>query len=132
MPDFYVTGDDYRFRFDAEAKERFIGLIRERFNSGVKCRGRVLKWDTVIDQKTIELGKFLVAKSSTINFAEPSLKLERTDSQELRTKILSLPSKDARSVGIGKSTLHYLRENSGSRGTFLIQDKTRKKLEALT
>jgi hypothetical protein len=45
---FYFTGDDYSFRFDPEAKSMFIGLLREQFNSGVKYRGHLLKWDTVI------------------------------------------------------------------------------------
>jgi CRISPR-associated protein Cas1 len=48
LPNFYFTGDDYRYRFEPEAKQRFIDLIRERFNAGVNHDGRVLKWDTVI------------------------------------------------------------------------------------
>lgn len=46
LHDFYFTGDDYRFRFEAEAKQRFIDVLRERFNAGLANRGRVLKWDT--------------------------------------------------------------------------------------
>ena len=37
LPDFYFTGDDYRYRFEPEAKERFLDLLRERSN---KRRGR--------------------------------------------------------------------------------------------
>ncbi|MGA3297960.1 MAG: CRISPR-associated endonuclease Cas1, partial [Candidatus Bathyarchaeia archaeon] len=65
LHDFYFTGDDYRYRFEVEAKRRFIEVLRERFNSGVNYRGRVLKWDTVIEQKANELGRFLVGKLST-------------------------------------------------------------------
>jgi CRISPR-associated protein Cas1 len=43
LHDFYFTGDDYCYRFGAEAKQRFIDLIRERFNTGVAYKGRVLK-----------------------------------------------------------------------------------------
>jgi CRISPR-associated protein Cas1 len=56
LPDFYFTGDDYRYRFDPEAKQRLLGLLRERFNSGVRCKGRTLKWDTVIERKIADLG----------------------------------------------------------------------------
>jgi len=56
LPDFYFTGDDYRYRFEPEAKQRFLDLLRERFNARVEYNGRVLKWDTVIEQKAIELG----------------------------------------------------------------------------
>jgi hypothetical protein len=52
-------GDDYRYRFEPEAKERFLDLFRERFNSAVRYNGRALKWDTVIEQKALELGRFL-------------------------------------------------------------------------
>jgi CRISPR-associated protein Cas1 len=112
LSDFYFTGDDYRYRFESEAKQRFINLIRERFNAGVAYRGRVLKWDTVIEKKTEELGRFLTGKSSTLDFMEPAPKLEREDSRELRTKILSLTDSQAKETGIGKSTLHYLRKKA--------------------
>lgn len=48
LPDFYFTGDDYRYRFDPEAKQRFLELLRQRFNAGIRYNGHVLKWDTVI------------------------------------------------------------------------------------
>jgi len=35
LPDFYFTGDDYRYRFETEAKRRFLDLLKERFNSEV-------------------------------------------------------------------------------------------------
>jgi hypothetical protein len=36
LPDFYFTGDDYRFRFQIEAKRRFIGMLREQFTAGTE------------------------------------------------------------------------------------------------
>ena len=41
-------GDDYRYRFDIDAKRRFIDLLHELFNSGVEYKGRNLKWDTIV------------------------------------------------------------------------------------
>ena len=43
LPDFYFTGDDYRYRFEREVKQRFLDLLRERFNSRVTYKGRSLK-----------------------------------------------------------------------------------------
>jgi hypothetical protein len=60
LSDFCFTGDDYRYPFEPEARERFIDLIRERFNSGANYRGRILKWDSIIEQKATELGQFIV------------------------------------------------------------------------
>ena len=90
LPDFYFTGDDYTYRFDPEAKQGFLDLLRERFNSGVRYKGRALKWDTVIEQKTIELGRYLIGGTGRLDFSEPCPKLARADSRELRIRILSL------------------------------------------
>jgi CRISPR-associated protein Cas1 len=111
LPDFYFTGDDYRYRFDPRAKQRFLDLLRERFNCGISYKGRVLKWGTVIEQKANELGRFLLGKS-ILDFAEPSPKLLRDDNPELRERILALTQSEATKLGIPKSTLHYLRKNA--------------------
>ena len=112
LPDFHFTGDDYRYRFEPEAKERFLDSLRERFNSGVKCSRRTLKWDTVIEQKTIEFGRYLVGRTGRLDFSEPSPGLERTDDLELRRRILGLSQREAEKLGIGRSILHYLRKNA--------------------
>src|SRR5208282_5145618 len=88
VPHFYFTGDDYRYRFDAEAKTRFLNLLREQFNSGVKYNGRVLKWDTVIERKATELSRFLIRRSREIEFIEPCPILERSDNLKIRKHIL--------------------------------------------
>lgn len=132
LRDFYFTGDDYRYRFEGDAKQRYIDLIRERFNSGAAYEGRVLKWDTVIEQKTIELGRFLTDGQRSLDFAEPAPSLVRQDNRELRAKILSLTSAEAKRAGIGKSTLHYLRKHvEKSSSSFKVYKPVRKKLESL-
>jgi len=131
LHDFYFTGDDYSYRFEAEAKRRFIEVLRERFNSGVKYQGKVLKWDTIIEQKISELGRFLTGRSSIIDFMEPAPKLERQDDKEMRTKILALTSLQAKELGIGKSTLHYLRKNARSPNSFRTYRKVQVKLPRL-
>jgi CRISPR-associated protein Cas1 len=128
LPDFYFTGDDYRYRFEPEAKERFLNLLRERFNSAVRYEGRALKWDTVIEQKTVELGRYLVGRTSELDFLEPSPNLHRTDERELRRRIQGLSQSEALRLGIGKSTLHYLRKNFGSKISQRLYRKTRERL----
>lgn len=126
--EFYFTGDDYRYRFEVEAKQRFIDLIRERFNVGVACRDRVLKWDTIIELKANELGRFLVGKSLRPDFAEPAPRLERNDERGMRARILALTSSQAKRLGLEKSTLHYLRLHA-KRQRFEVYGKTRERLE---
>jgi CRISPR-associated protein Cas1 len=131
LHDFYFTGDDYRYRFEAEAKQRFIELLRERFNAGVAYKGQVLKWDTAIEQKTNELGRFLTGKASGLDFEEPAPNLDRHDDEVLRAKLLTLTSSQAKRHGIGKSTLHYLRRNAKAVNSFEVYTATREKLSAI-
>jgi hypothetical protein len=75
----------------------------------------MLKWNTVIEQKANELGRFLLGRS-ILDLAEPSLNLLGHDNRELRERILTLTQSKAMELGISKSTLHYLRKKAaGSR-----------------
>jgi len=129
LPNFYFTGDDYRYRFETEAKQRFLNLLRERFNSAVSYKGRGLKWDTVIEQKTIELGRYLVGRTARLDFSEPSPNLRVSDDEYFRRRILSLTQEQAGKLGIGKNTLHYLRTAARRQRRFKAYKKTRRKLE---
>jgi CRISPR-associated protein Cas1 len=129
LPDFYFTGDDYRYRFEVEAKRRFLDLLRERFNRGARYNSHTLRWDTVIEQKAEELGRYLVGRSSKLNFSDPSPSLIRTDDRELRRRILSLSHSEGRELGIGKSTLHYLRKKARSMTPFRPYRLVREKLK---
>jgi CRISPR-associated protein Cas1 len=131
LPDFYFTGDDYRYRFEPEGKQRFLNLLREQFNTGIKYNGRMLKWGTIIEQKAGELGRFLAGKP-TLDFVEPSPKLARANYQELRAKILSLTRSEAQQLGIAKSTLHNLRRNARNQRGFRIYDRTDKRLRRIS
>jgi hypothetical protein len=128
LPDFYFTGDDYRYRFEPEAKQRFLDLLRERFNSGVRYRDRALKWDTVIEQKTVEFGRYLAGRNRRLDFLEPSPELDSVGNPELREAILSLSQSEARQRGIGKSTFHYLQRNAESGRSLRIYGKVFSKL----
>ena len=128
LPDFYFTGDDYRYRFEPEAKQRFLGLLRERFNSGASYKGRALKWDTVIEQKAVELGRYVAGRIGRLDFSEPSSSLRMSDDNYLRRRILSLTQQEARRLGIGKSTLHYLCRNARKPSSFSLYGKVRHRI----
>jgi len=128
---FHFKFDDYRFRFNPEAKERFIELLKERFNSGVRYRGQQMKWDTVIEQKTNELGRFLAGKRFALDFMEPSPTLMRFDSRVLRSRILSLNASEAKRVGIPKQSLHDLRLKARRPQPFKLHTETMRKLRTV-
>jgi len=128
LSDLYFTADDYRHRVEAQTKQRFIDAIRERFNARVGYKGRVLKWDSVIHEKTTQLGRYLTEKSKTLDFAEPAPILERTDNRTIREDILCLRQSEGRKRGIGKSTLHYLQRNASGEHCFYVSKKVREKI----
>jgi CRISPR-associated protein Cas1 len=129
LPNFYFTGDDYRYRFEPEAKERFLGLLREQFNSGVTYEARSFKWDTIIEQKAVEFGLFLAGRIGRLDFSEPSPTLHRTDDVDLRRRVLSLSQSEAKRLGIAKSTLHYLRKRAKTSHSLQTYGRLRKRLE---
>lgn len=130
LHNFYFTGDDYRYHFEPEAKQRFIDHVRARFNAGVSYRSRSMNWDTVIEQKTEELARFLTGRSPDVDFTEPTPAFDNNE-RELRTRILALTSAEANRLGIGKSTLHYLRHNARECRAFKMRQKTYERLSAL-
>jgi len=128
LHDFYFTGDDYRYRFEPEARQRYIEVVSERFNSGVVHKGRRMKWNTAIQEKTSELGRYLTGKSRALDFSEPSPVLDRDDSRALRNLILGLTQSEAKKRGIGKSTLHYLRKKAGDEAQFKTYSKVTERI----
>jgi CRISPR-associated protein Cas1 len=130
LPDFYFTGDDYRYRFQSEAKQRFLDLLRERFNSGVTYKARSFKWDTVIEREAVEFGRFLANRIGTLDFSEPSPTFSRNVDVGLRRRILCLSQSEAKGLGIGKSTLHYLRDRAKTSHSLQTYGRVRSRLES--
>jgi len=128
MRDFYFTGDDYRYRIEVDAKRRFLELLMNRFNSGVKYKGKTWKWGTVVLSKTQELTRYLTGKSEGVEFIEPTPYLRRSDTIEIRRRILELTQSEARKLGVCKSTLHYLRENARSEQSFKVHQNIRNRI----
>jgi hypothetical protein len=121
----------YRPMTDALRKIQFvkvIGLLREQFSSGANYKERVLKWDTVIERKAMELARFLVGKSSALVFTEPAPRRVRNDGWEMRAKILALTASEAKQAGIGNSTLHYLRARAFRGGSLHVYRRVRNRL----
>jgi len=128
MRDFCFTSDDYQYYLDVEAKSRFRQFIKDKFNANIQYKEKIWKWDTIILSKTQELARFLVGKTSSIDFLNPRPNLLRTDSVKLRECILSLSSQEARELSIGKSTLHYLRKHAQSPRPFMVYKPVFQKL----
>jgi CRISPR-associated protein Cas1 len=118
--DFYFSGGDYRLRMKPPLLDRYVELLREQFNSGMVYGGRRLMWDTVILRKCQELSRYLLGQTDTFDLKTPSPVLERSDTRKIREKILNLSGREARRLGLGKSTIHYLRKRAQERKPFRI------------
>jgi CRISPR-associated protein Cas1 len=68
--DFAYTRDNYLFKIEFEARRRFLHLLRNRFNSGTTYKGRRLRWDTVIEEKTNDLARYLTGSRRDLSFTE--------------------------------------------------------------
>jgi len=82
MKDFYFMGDDYRYHIEIDAKRRFLELLKDGFNAGIRYKGKAWKWGTIILNKTQELARFLLRRSPSLNFVEPYPSLARSESRE--------------------------------------------------
>ena len=128
--DFFRT-DNYALRLKPEAVKKLLNRLREAFNSSVKYQGRFCRWETIIFLKAQELARHLIQKTP-LDFLEPSPNLERSDTLELRKRILSLSQSDAKELGIAKSTLHYLREHAREERSFVVYHKVRRRLQSIS
>ena len=128
LSDFAFTKDDYHYRIETEGRRRLLDSLRDTFNSGVNYKGKILKWDTVIEEKTNELARYLNGSRPELDFSEPSPVLERQDSREVRERILTLSQSDAEGLGIGRSELHYLRRKARDRQFFRIYSKMKERI----
>ena len=88
-----------------------------------------MKWDTVIEEKTNELARHLNGRTETIAFIDPVPFLARTDNRVVRDAILNVSQRDAIRLGIGKSTLHYLRSKARSDKPFRMYRRVAARLE---
>jgi CRISPR-associated protein Cas1 len=124
--------DDQKFQQKLEHERFTAGIVREA-NEATACpKWRAFKWDTVIEQKTVELGRYLIGRTGRLDLSEPSPNLRVRDDKYLRRRILALTQQEAQRLGVGKSTLHYLRKNAESERSFRVNRGVREKLGHVT
>jgi CRISPR-associated protein Cas1 len=120
--------DNYVLRLRPEAVRKLIDALRIKFNSLVRYKGRSYSWDTLIRLKAQELANHILGKRTNLNFSEPKPVLHRTDSEAIRSRILSLTRAEARKLGIRKNTRWYLQHRAKNSVPLKIYAKTRSRL----
>lgn len=79
--------------------------------------------------KTRELDQFLSGKKRKLDFTNPSYKIERQDTDEIRKKILSISYSEWKKMGFSKGTLHYMKQNAKGDKPFTLNAHVRERLE---
>jgi CRISPR-associated protein Cas1 len=91
-----------------------------QFNSGVVYYGKRLSWDTVILRKGQELARYLSGKMAMLDLSTPKSVLERSETRMLREKIVNLSITEAKTLGLGKNTVHYLRKRAREKKPYSV------------
>ncbi|OGD52608.1 CRISPR-associated endonuclease Cas1 [Candidatus Bathyarchaeota archaeon RBG_13_38_9] len=125
--DFFFT-DNYVLRLKPKAIKKLLEELRLSFNSNVHYKNRNYSWDMIIRLKTRELAHYILGKAK-VDFNEPFPKILRSDSLEMRKRILELTQNQAKELGIGRSTLHFLRKRAGGRRSFEVYKKIHMKIK---
>jgi len=120
--------DNYVLRLKPEAVRKLIDALRIKFNSSLQYRSRFCSQDTLIRLKAQELADYVLGKRSSLDLGEPKPDRHRTDSEVIRSRILSMTTAEARKRGISKNTMWYLRQRAPSPREFSIYGKVRTKL----
>jgi CRISPR-associated protein Cas1 len=126
--DFYFTAEDYRLRIKPPLLDRYADLLREQFNSRVTYGGKRLAWDGVILEKSQELARYLLGKMDHFELESPRPILERSDSHAIRERILQLSASESRTLGLNKSTVHYLKKHARDGRPFKVYKPVLEKL----
>jgi CRISPR-associated protein Cas1 len=124
----FIRTENYNIRLRPSSAKKLVKEVGMVFNDRVNYRGGERTWTHVIMMKANELGLYLQGKRKSIDFSEPAFIPERTDDHELRQKILSLSQSEANKLGIGKSSLHYLRKHAKSDRPFKVYKSVKKRL----
>ncbi|MDG6257619.1 MAG: hypothetical protein QCH35_08485 [Methanomicrobiaceae archaeon] len=95
-----------------------------RFNKAVNYEGQDCAWSYLIILKTRELAHSLTAKKNTLVFCAPEYAIDRSDSEEIRKKILAIPYKEWKEMRFSKGTLHYMKKNAEIGQPFFLNKPT--------
>jgi len=79
--------------------------------------------------KVQKFARFLIGKAEGFDLKSPAPVLERSDTRDLRYKILSLSASEARKLGLDKSTLHCLKKHARDYKSFKIYKHVLKKFD---
>lgn len=125
--DFIVT-ENYHIRLRESTAKMLIEKIRLNFNRKVSYKGKNYAYDTIYLDNIQKLANFLTGKNMEISFEIPSVKCQRNVDMELCEKLLNIQLKDAKKLGLNRSTLWYIQKNIREGKKIELYEKVKAKL----
>ena len=75
------------------------------------------------------LSKYLLGKSKTLDFSIPEIRIERVDSKDAMSKIMSIDPQKRKALGINRSTLWYQQKKIKEGKAIKVYEKTKVKMK---
>lgn len=126
--DFIVT-ENYHLRLKPATAKILIEKIRLNMDTKVAYkRGKQYSYQSILFEYVQELANFVIGKRTDLQLDIPSIRIRRTDTLELRNKVLALSSAERSRLGINKLTLWYQKKHVSQGRSIRVYAKTRSKL----
>lgn len=112
--DFIVT-ENYHLRLKPATAKMLVEKIRLNMDTKVPYKNKKqYSYQSILLDCVHQLANFVIGTRKELELKIPNAKVRRSDSVEMRNKILSISTSERKSRGINKSTLWYPKENACS------------------
>ncbi len=126
--DFIVT-ENYNIRLRENTAKALIETIKQNFNARALYNGKYYSYQNILYENVRLLASYIIGRSGKLKFDIPEFKINRVDSTDIRSKVLSLTPQDRKRLGINKSTLWYMQRHIKEGKKIKIYDKVASKID---
>ena len=125
----FIRTESYSLRLRPTGARKVTNEFNRMLNKRVSYKNTNKSWNYILFLKARELTHYLTGKKDNIDFNKPLYKIERTDSDALRQKIIDLSYSEWKEMGFSKGTLHYMKQNAKSGKPFKLNTHVKERLE---
>ena len=125
----FILTENYHIRLKPETAKLLVEKIKYNFNLKVSYGKKYFAYQNILNSNISQLAQFVGDRKKTLEIRVPPIRINRDDNLELREKILNMSPEERKKLGIGKSTLWYLKKNVMSKDKMKIYDKILEKIK---
>jgi CRISPR-associated protein Cas1 len=125
----FITTENYHIKLTEKAAKLLIERISLNFNRKVSYKhGKNFTHQNILLDNVQQLSNFILDKTKSISFSIPKIQIERTDSLDIKEKILAITPTERKRLGINKSTLWYQKKKIAAGGSIKVYSKVLSRL----